>query len=266
MATPDLIARSPRVLALDDHEGALTTISKLLESYDYEVIPTDTASEALYLAENFHFDAVIIDQILPGKTGLEVLREIRKFSSPQAAIIISGLEPSDEIKNEISVMGAIFIRKSNMRGIIEKLKMLLEQEHSPVKIFISYTNPDFDKVTWIHRLLKDNGFAPWIDKLDVPIGYEWDEEIKKAINDSDFFLSCLSDIAVKRLGYFQTETRLAVLKHDVVGAPFILPLRFDNSDMPAEFVERNIQHINYDPFHYEWWTMLLRTLRSKRRS
>jgi CheY-like chemotaxis protein len=263
MATPNL-STTPRVLALDDEKNALLTIKNLLESYSYKVISTEIPDEALYLAKNFYFDAVIIDQLLPGKTGLEVLRELRKFCKPQVAIIISGTEPSDEVKREMAEIGAIFIRKSHLNFMMEKLRILLEQEHSPIKIFISYTNPDFDKVTWIYRLLKGDGFVPWIDKFDIRPGYTWNREIENAINECDFFLSCLSDIALKRLGYFQTETKLAVIKHDIVGEPFILPLIFDNCQMPPEFIERNLQYINYDPLHDDWWTKLLRTLRSKK--
>jgi len=265
MATQEII-HTPRVLALDDEENALITIKNLLESFEYEVELTADPEDALYLAKNSNFDAVVIDQILPGQTGLEVLREIRKVREHQAAIIISGVEPTDDLKLEMAQLGAIFIRKSHLNDLMGKLRMLLERERNPIRVFVSYTNPDFDKVTWIYRLLRDNGFVPWMDRLDLQPGYAWDKEIERVIRECDFVLSCLSDIAVKRLGYFQTETRLAIARHDLVGDPFIVPLRFDNCDMPAEFVARNIQHITYDPLHEDWWTMLLRTLTSKRTS
>jgi hypothetical protein len=75
----------------------------------------------------------------------------------------------------------------------------IENAPCPVRVFMSYTNPDFDKVTWIYRRLKDNGFIPWIDRVDIRPGYPWDKEIDKAISECDCVLSCLSDIAVKRL-------------------------------------------------------------------
>lgn len=266
MATPNLIVAPIKVLALDDKKTALTTIKNLLESYEYEVKSTTDFDEAINLAKKFNFDALILDQKMPGKTGLEVLKEIREFNTTQAAIIISAAEPSEELKDEMSQVGAIFVNKSNLNVVIEKLSMLLEQEHHPIKIFISYTKPDFDKVTWIYRRLKDNGFLPWIDIINIPPGYPWDKEIEKAINDCDYFLSCLSDISVKRLSYFQAETKMAVARYDIIGEPFILPLLFDNCAMPKEFADRNIHYINYDPFHDDWWTLLLMTLRSKRRN
>jgi CheY-like chemotaxis protein len=266
MATPNSSISPTRVLALDDEQNVLSTIKSLLEGHNYKVTSTDTPDKALYLARNSYFDAVIIDQLLPGKTGLEVLREIRKYRKPQAAIIISGVEPADEVKREMAEMGAIFIRKRDLSFMIEKLRMLLEQEHSPTKIFISYTNPDYDKVALIYRLLKEHGFVPWIDKFDIRGGFTWDKEIESAINECDFFLSCLSDIAVKRLGYFQTETKLGVIKHDIVGEPFIVPLIFDNCAMPTEFIERKLHYINYQPEYDDWWIRLLRTLRSKTRN
>jgi hypothetical protein len=138
----------------------------------------------------------------------------------------------------------------------------IEHGPLPIKVFVSYTNPDFDKVTWIYRRLKDNRFVPWIDKVDLRPGFSWDKAIETAISECDCVLSCLSDIAVKRLSYFQKETRLAVARYDSVGEPFIIPLRFDNCELPKEFVKRKIQHLTYDPVHDDWWDKLLGTLRS----
>lgn len=255
----------PRILAVDDEPNALSTIRKLLESYGCEVESTADPDDALRLAQNSIFDAVVIDQILPGQTGLEVLREIRKVRKDQAAIIISGVEPTNDLKLEMGQLGAIFVRKSNLNDLMGRLKMLLEQERHPVSIFVSYTSPDFEKVAWIYYRLLDNGFAPWMDKHEIPPGYAWDKEIEKVIGESDFVLSCLSDIAVRRRSHFEIETRLAVARHDLVGEPFIIPLLLDDCEMPPEFVERNIQHISYTPFHGEWWELLLKTLRSKTR-
>jgi hypothetical protein len=67
---------------------------------------------------------------------------------------------------------------------------------------------------------------------------------------------------VKRLSYFQRETEVAVERYDKIGEPFIIPLLFDNCEMPREFVERKIQHIRYDPLHDDWWKKLVGTLRS----
>src|ERR1700674_4661787 len=95
--THELQSSPPRILAVDDEPKALSTIKNLLESYGCEVASAADLGDALYLAKNSAFDAVVIDQILLGQTGLEVLREIRKVRKHLAAIIISGFEPTSDL-------------------------------------------------------------------------------------------------------------------------------------------------------------------------
>jgi CheY-like chemotaxis protein len=262
--THELQNAPPRILAVDDEPNALFTIKNVLENYGYEVEVAADPAHALSLVKESRFDAVVIDQLLPEQTGLELLREIRKIRRGQVAIIISGVEPTEELKLEIAQMGAIFIRKWDLPPEFwRKLEMLLDQSKNPTRVFISYANPNLETVNWIYWRLKENGFAPWMAKQDLLGGYAWDKQIEQAIDECDFFLSCLSDIAVKRTGYFQTETRLALAKHDRVGDPFILPLRLDQCELPVEFVKRNIQYISYDD-NGDWWERLLKTLRAKR--
>ncbi len=252
------------ILAVDDSDLALRTIKNILETHGCTVEEAVNATDALSIARKSHFDAVVIDQLLPGQTGLQLLRELRKVHKNQRAIIVSAIEPSDELRLQMAQLEAIFISKPNLSQLVDKMRVLLERESNPIKVFISYASPNYPEVNWIYRRLEDNGFVPWMAKRSVPLGHNWEEEIDNAIDEADFFLSCLSEIAVKRLGYLQNEIELAVKKHDHVGAPFILPLLLDKCNMPGEFVERSIQYIEMDE-NDEWWKRLERTLRSKRK-
>jgi len=224
----------PRVILLDlelpDGNGKEFMQCLGADIFRYRIIVL-TAHEEYLAAELAHEFQVFRYLHKPGR-----IMESLRFTVAQAFKDIE----VEELKNKITILS-----------------------RNPIKVFISYTNPDFDKVNWVYRRLKDHGFNPWMDQLDMLVGYNWKKQVEQAINDSHFVLSCLSDISVKRLGFFQTETHLAIAKHDRVGEPFILPLKFDNCEMPIEFVERNIQYINFDSLHDDWWLKLLKTLRSE---
>jgi two-component system copper resistance phosphate regulon response regulator CusR len=66
-----------RVLIIEDEEKVAEFIRKGLQQEGYAVDVVRDGEEGAYQAENFEYDAVILDLMLPKLPGLEVLRKIR---------------------------------------------------------------------------------------------------------------------------------------------------------------------------------------------
>ena len=77
-----------------------------------------------------------------------------------------------------------------------------------LKVFISYATEDYNKARQIYEDLKAAGVEPWLDREDLLPGQKWKYAIKKAIRESDYFLTLLSDRAVSKRGFVQKEQRL----------------------------------------------------------
>ena len=60
------------------------------------------------------------------------------------------------------------------------------------KIFISYAKPDRKSVRLVYDKLKNEGFTPWMDIMDIKAGEIWENVIEQAIKDSAFFLVFMS--------------------------------------------------------------------------
>ena len=69
---------SGRILLIEDEELVGTMVRMNLESADYEVRWSKNGLEALALAQTDPFDLILLDIALPGKSGLEILAEIRR--------------------------------------------------------------------------------------------------------------------------------------------------------------------------------------------
>lgn len=69
---------SGRILLIEDEELVGTMVRMNLESADYEVRWSKNGLEALALAQTDPFDLILLDISLPGKSGLEILAEIRR--------------------------------------------------------------------------------------------------------------------------------------------------------------------------------------------
>ncbi len=83
-----------RVLIVDDEESMRLFLARVLAAgLKVEVTLAGTCEQALRLAGNYAYDAILLDLLMPGVGGYEVLKEIRR-ASPNAAtpvIIVSVL-------------------------------------------------------------------------------------------------------------------------------------------------------------------------------
>jgi DNA-binding response OmpR family regulator len=70
-----------RVLIVDDEESMRLFLAKILATVlKIEVTLAGTCEQALRLAGNYAYDAILLDLLMPGVGGFEVLKEIRRAS------------------------------------------------------------------------------------------------------------------------------------------------------------------------------------------
>lgn len=67
-----------KVLVVDDDPDIVEYLGTLLEDHGYEVRSAGQASSALGMMEEFQPDAVLIDVLLPGRSGLDLLVNLRR--------------------------------------------------------------------------------------------------------------------------------------------------------------------------------------------
>lgn len=86
----------------------------------------------------------------------------------------------------------------------------------------------------------------FIDTEFLKIGDDWESTINEKIEESDFFIFCISEKAVKKIGFIQKELRVATeLQKMLPGeSAFILPLRLDECLPP-----QGIKQLHYRDWH-----------------
>ncbi len=67
-----------RILLAEDEQDLNEVIQKTLEKNGYRVDPCFDGKEALYYLENGEYDAAILDIMMPGMSGIEVLKKLRR--------------------------------------------------------------------------------------------------------------------------------------------------------------------------------------------
>lgn len=85
------MTKKRHVLVIDDDDYVRATICEVVEGFEYLVTEASNAADALKTFTNgIPPDIVITDIIMPGKSGLEIIPEIRKTFPAIGIIAISG--------------------------------------------------------------------------------------------------------------------------------------------------------------------------------
>ena len=110
MAAPknEEVAPRHRVLIVDDEESTRLLLARMLtDELDVEAQLAGTCEQALKLAGNYAYDAILLDLLMPGVGGLGVLAALRA-ASPNATtpIIIVSIVTDDETVKRCMEAGA----------------------------------------------------------------------------------------------------------------------------------------------------------------
>ena len=78
------------VLLVDDEKDFVESLSERLQIRDYKVTTAFSGDEAIKLVENNDFDVIILDVQMPGKSGVETLKEIKNIEQLAQVIMLTG--------------------------------------------------------------------------------------------------------------------------------------------------------------------------------
>lgn len=79
-----------RVLIVDDDEAVLAVVAAILKKCGHQVLMAENAETAVSLLRENTVDLMVLDVVLPGQGGMELLLDIRKESREIPVIIMSG--------------------------------------------------------------------------------------------------------------------------------------------------------------------------------
>jgi len=98
-------AEENSVLIIDDEAIVRESLRDWLKDA-YKVATVETSEEALALIERQDFDILIVDVRLPGKSGIQVLRQVKEVKPHIKSIVITAY-PSAEMAVEAMKLGAV---------------------------------------------------------------------------------------------------------------------------------------------------------------
>jgi two-component system copper resistance phosphate regulon response regulator CusR len=85
-----------RILVVEDETKVARALREGLEREKYEVVVAPTGEEGFFLVNEEEFDLVILDLMLPGRDGLQVLATLRKRGLQTSVLILTARDTVED--------------------------------------------------------------------------------------------------------------------------------------------------------------------------
>jgi len=105
------LPRKAHLLLIDDDANTLASLSRAFRLAGHEATVCDNALRAAELIRNERFDLILSDVVMPGKTGMELLEELKQSGLKTPIVLISG-QANIEMAVKATRLGALdFLEK-----------------------------------------------------------------------------------------------------------------------------------------------------------
>jgi DNA-binding response OmpR family regulator len=116
-----------RILCVDDDEDTRFILQNLLDFSNLEAIAVQDTAAALLLIEQEQFSLYIIDDQMPGVSGLSLCGDIRQRDPKTPIIIFSGHGFASDREAGMLAGANVYIVKPDISEIVPTVKRLLEE-------------------------------------------------------------------------------------------------------------------------------------------
>ncbi|HAJ36988.1 MAG TPA: two-component system response regulator [Chloroflexi bacterium] len=123
-----------KVLIVDDEANIVISLEFLMEQAGYTVAVARTGEEAIEKIDSFHPDLVLLDVMLPGINGFDILQRIRQHFAPHeiAVVMLTAKGREVEVTKGLALGANAYITKPfSTRDLLAEVRRYLEpgEEH-----------------------------------------------------------------------------------------------------------------------------------------
>ncbi len=154
---------SAKILIIDDEESILNLVSAYLRPEGYEIQMAMDGRTGLQTAKTFKPDLIVLDIMLPGMDGLELLSRLRRESDVYVIMLTAKNEEIDKIVG-LSVGADDYLTKPfSPRELVARIKAALRRLRAGDNI------PDSQMMRFQHLRIDPAGRRVWVDEQRVDL-------------------------------------------------------------------------------------------------
>ncbi len=116
-----------RLLVVEDEPALLQVVSRALREESYAVDEASDGREGLYKATTWDYDVIVLDLMLPGITGWEVLKELRKTKKTPVLILTARDAVQDRVQGLDTGADDYLIKPFDLKELLARVRALIRR-------------------------------------------------------------------------------------------------------------------------------------------
>ena len=154
---------SSKILIIDDEASILNLVTAYLQPEGYEIQTAMDGPSGLQAALTFRPDLIVLDIMLPGMDGLELLSRLRRESDVYVIMLTAKNEETDKIIG-LSLGADDYLTKPfSPRELVARIKAALRRLRSGSDL------PDSQMMRFQHLRIDPAGRRVWLDEREVKL-------------------------------------------------------------------------------------------------
>jgi two-component system OmpR family response regulator len=119
-----------RVLAVEDEPDLLNSLMKALREDGYAVDGAPDGDEGLFKAESYDYDAIVLDIMLPGIDGWELLRRLRQTKKTPVLMLTARDAVRDRVRGLDTGADDYLVKPFELAELLARLRALIRRAAS----------------------------------------------------------------------------------------------------------------------------------------
>ena len=243
-----------KLLWVDDEIELLTAHILFLRKKGYDVTTVSNGTDAIEQCQQQTFDLVLLDEMMPGLSGLETLQVIKE-SQPSTPIVMVTKSEEENIMDQAigSKIADYLIKPVNPIQILSTLKKNIHRKEIVAEVTQSGYQQNFMNISM--QISDCRTPSDWIDLYKRLV--HWELELSSADSDMTEMLKTQKEDANKSFAKFIRNNYLDwVSTQKATNRPLMSPDIFKSKIFPLLDQGEKVFLIVIDNFRFDQWRML----------
>ncbi len=116
-----------RILVVEDEPRLLRNLAKALREEGYAVDTAETGDDGYYKADSYNYDAIVLDVMLPGLDGWEILERLRKKKSTPVLMLTARDAGKDRVRGLDTGADDYLVKPFDLAELLARLRALIRR-------------------------------------------------------------------------------------------------------------------------------------------
>ena len=241
------------LLWVDDEIEMLRAHIIFLEKKGYDVTTVNNGNDAIEECRKRNFDLVLLDEMMPGITGLETLQQIKDISPSTPIVMVTKSEEENIMDQAIGQKIADYLIKPvNPSQILLALKKNIHKKQIVTEVTQTGYRKEFQDIAM--RIMDCSTLDDWKDIYRRLV--RWELELSSADSDMTEMLQMQKEEANNSFAKFVRKNYLSWVAPGTTQRPLMSPDIFKKCVFPAVNNGEKVFLVVIDNFRYDQWRTL----------